>query len=97
MPIKVQGKGKQSTPSEGQEFCDIFGNKGDTSWQMIMGDNPTGHGFVVRDLVLFELLGHAPHSSLGERVKGGGLKISEKIFLGAGSEILMLVVVLVVV
>ena len=39
---------------------------------MILGDNPTGHGFVVRDLVLIELSGHAPPSSLGEREKRGG-------------------------
>ena len=38
---------------------------------MILGDNPTGHGFVVRDLVLIELSGHASPSSLGERGKGG--------------------------
>ena len=62
---------------------------------MILGDNPTGHGFVVRDLVLIELSGYAPPSSLGERGRGG-LKISEKILLGAGSEILILVVVVVV-
>ena len=37
-----------------------------------------------------------PHSSLGERGRRG-LKISEKILLGAGSEILILVVVVVVV
>ena len=37
---------------------------------MILGDNPTGHGFVVRDLVLIELSGHAPPSSLGERGRG---------------------------
>ena len=37
---------------------------------MILGDNPTGHGFVVRDLVLIELSGHAPPSSLGERERG---------------------------
>ena len=61
---------------------------------MILGDNPTGHGFVVRDLVLIELSGHAPSSSLGEKGKGR-LKISEKILLGAGSEVLILVVVLV--
>ena len=61
---------------------------------MILGDNPTGHGFVVRDLVLIELSGHAPPSSLGERGKGG-LKISEKILLVVGSEILILVVVVV--
>ena len=62
---------------------------------MILGDNPTGHGFVVRDLVLIELSGHAPSSSLGVRGRGG-LKISEKILLGAGPEILILVVLLVV-
>ena len=49
---------------------------------MILGDNPTGHGFVVRDLVIIELSGHAPPSSLEERWKGGALKISEKILLG---------------
>ena len=59
---------------------------------MILGDNPTGHGFVVRDLVLIELSGHAPPLQLGK----GGLKISEKILLGAESEILILVVVVVV-
>ena len=32
---------------------------------MILGDNPTGHGFVVRDLVLIELSGHAPPLQLG--------------------------------
>ena len=26
----------------GQQLCDICGNKGDTSWQMILGDNPRG-------------------------------------------------------
>ena len=41
---------------------------------MILGDNPTGHGLVVRDLVLIELSGHTPTSSLGERGKGGGVK-----------------------
>ena len=58
---------------------------------MLLGDNPTGHSFVLRDLVLIELSGHALPSSLGERGKGG-VKISEKILLG-GSEILILVVV----
>ena len=38
---------------------------------MILGDNPIGYGFVVRDLVLIELSGHAPPSSLAERGKGG--------------------------
>ena len=37
-----------------QQFCDIFGKKGD-AWRMILGDNPAGHGFVLRDLVLMEL------------------------------------------
>ena len=32
---------------------------------MILGDNPAGHCFVLRDLVLIELSGHAPPSSLG--------------------------------
>ena len=27
-----------------QQFCDIFGKKGD-AWHMILGDNPTGDGF----------------------------------------------------
>ena len=34
-----------------QQLCDIFGNKGMPPG-MILGDNPTGHGFVLRDLVL---------------------------------------------
>ena len=37
-----------------QQFCDIFRKKGD-AWRMILGDNPAGHGFVLRDLVLIEL------------------------------------------
>ena len=32
-----------------QQFCDIFGKKGD-AWHMILGDNPAGHSFVLRDL-----------------------------------------------
>ena len=64
-----------------QKLCEIFGKKGDV-WHMILGDNPAGHGFVLRDLVLIELSGHIPPppSSLGE----GGLKISERSFLGRG-------------
>ena len=46
--------------------------KGGTSWQMILGDNLTGRSFVLRDLDLIELSGHAPHSSLGERGKREG-------------------------
>ena len=37
-----------------QQFFDIFGKKGD-AWNLIPGDNPAGHGFVLRDLVLIEL------------------------------------------
>ena len=33
---------------------DIFVKKGD-AWYIILGDNPAGHGFVLRDLVLIEL------------------------------------------
>ena len=39
---------------------------------MILGDNSTGHGFLVRGLVLVELSGHGPPSSLGERGMGRG-------------------------
>ena len=52
---------------------------------MIVGDNTAGHGFVLRDLVLIELSGHAPPLQFG----GGRLKISERYLLGA-SEILIL-------
>ena len=51
---------------------------------MIPGDNPAGHGFVLRDLVLTELSGHVPPPVCGEG--GGGLKISEKIFAGGGGQ-----------
>ena len=55
-----------------QQFCDIFGKRGD-AWHMILGDNPTGHGFVLRDLVLIELSGHAPPPlQLGTGGMGGG-------------------------
>ena len=37
-----------------QQYCDIFGKKGD-DWHMILGRNPAGHGFVLRGLVLIEL------------------------------------------
>ena len=33
-----------------QQFCDIFGKKED-GWHMILGDNPAGLGFVLRNLV----------------------------------------------
>ena len=56
--MKVQGKGEPVHTWWVQQFCDIFGKKGD-AWHMILGDNPAGHGFVLRDLVLIEVLGHA--------------------------------------
>ena len=70
-----------------QQFCDISGKKGDT-WHMILGDNPAGHGFVLRNLVLIEVSGHAPPPL---HLGGGGIKISEKSLLVGGSEILILV------
>ena len=36
-----------------QQFRDIFGKK--DAWRMILGDNPAGHCFVLRNLVLIEL------------------------------------------
>ena len=36
------------------QFCDIFGKNRD-AWHMILGVNPAGKGFVLRDLVLIEL------------------------------------------
>ena len=52
--MKVQGKGEPVHTWWVQQFCDIFGKKGD-AWHMIPGDNPAGHGFVLRDLILIEL------------------------------------------
>ena len=37
-----------------QQVCDIFCKKEDV-WHVILGDNPAGHGFVLRDLVLVQL------------------------------------------
>ena len=45
---------------------------------MILGDNPAGQGFGLRDLVLIELSGHASPSSLGERE----VKNFRKVFAG---------------
>ena len=54
----------------------------------ILGNNPAGHSFVLRDLVLIELSGHAPPPTSLEE----GLKISEKLLLGRGvAEILVVV------
>ena len=52
---------------------------------MILGDNPTGHSFVLRDLVLIELSGHAP--PLAWR---GGSKISIfVVVVGVGGHVIL--------
>ena len=72
LPIKVQEKG----------------NSPHLVGATILGNNPAGHSFVLRDLVLIELSGHAPPPTSLEE----GLKISEKLLLGRGvAEILVLV------
>ena len=38
--MKVQGKEEPVHTWWVQQFCDIFGKKGD-AWHMILGDNPT--------------------------------------------------------
>ena len=43
--LKFQGKGGTVQTWWMQHFFDIFGKKGDI-WDMILGDNPAGHGFV---------------------------------------------------
>ena len=42
-----------------QQFCDSFCEKGDV-YNMVLGENPAGYGFVLRDLVSIELfqIGH---------------------------------------
>ena len=37
-----------------QQFCDIFGKKGH-GCHTTLGDNPAGHGFALRGLVLIEI------------------------------------------
>ena len=68
--MKVQGKGEPVDIWWVQQFCDIFGKKGDV-WHMILGYNPAEHGFVLRDIVLIGLSGQAPPllppSSFGDR------------------------------
>ena len=54
-----------------QQFCDIFRKKGD-AWHMILGDNPAGNGFILMDLILVELSGHAPPPAWGMGGEGGG-------------------------
>ena len=50
---KVSGEGRTVITWWVQLFCDIFGNKRD-AWCVILGYNPSGHGFVLRDLVLIK-------------------------------------------
>ena len=47
-----------------QQFCDAFGKKRD-AWHMTLGDNPAGHGFVLRDLVSIEIF-QISHSCVTE-------------------------------
>ena len=50
---------------------------------MILGDNPAGNGFILMDLILVELSGHAPPPAWGMGGEGGGgLKISERSLVG---------------
>ena len=75
--MKVQGKAEPVHTLWVQQFYDIFGKKGD-AWHMIVGDNPAGHGFVLRDLVLIELSGPCtPPPPPPHQLGRGGLKISE--------------------
>ena len=52
---------------------------------MMLGGNPTGHGFVLRDLVLIELSECTP-IQLGGEGEGGGLKFQKKSCLGQGQK-----------
>ena len=62
---KGSGEGGTVYPWWVQQFCDVFGKKGD-AWHMILGDNPARHGFVLRDLVLIELFPIISHNSVPE-------------------------------
>ena len=53
-PTKVQGKGEQSTSGGCNNVLTFLVRREDV-WHMILGDNPAGPGFVLRDLVLIEL------------------------------------------
>ena len=48
----------------------------------ILGNNPAGHSFVLRDLVLIELSGHAPPPTSLEEWRG--VKNFRKTFVGEG-------------
>ena len=54
VPHKASGEGGTVQTWWEQEFCDIFGKKGNVR-HMFLGDKPTGHSFGSGDLVLIEL------------------------------------------
>ena len=64
----------------GATIWDIFGKKGD-AWHMILGDNPAGHGFILRDIVLIGLSVQAPHPPLPP-ASDTGVKSFRKVFNG---------------
>ena len=45
---KGLGEGRTVHTWRVQQFCDIFGKQED-AWHMILGDNPAGHGFALRE------------------------------------------------
>ena len=47
---------------------------------MILGDNPAGNGFILMDLILVELSGHAPPPAWGMGGEGGGDENFRKVF-----------------
>ena len=53
-PIKVLGKGEQSTTGRCNNFVTFLVRR-ENAWHMILGDNPAGHDFVLRALALIEL------------------------------------------
>ena len=48
------GKGEQSTPGGCNNFVTFLVRK-ENAWHMILGNDPAGHGFALRDLALIEL------------------------------------------
>ena len=91
LPIKVQGKGEQPTPGECNNFVTILVRREmPDACHITLGDNPAGQGFVLRDLVLIELSGHAPPAPTHPFQLGEGGSKFQKSLLGV-SEILILV------
>ena len=69
-PIKVLGKGEQSTPDGCNNFVKFLVRR-ENAWHMILEDNPAGHGFVLKDLVLIELF----------QISHNGMHASGKMFV----------------